>query len=75
MTVCFQPMSYTELSMEEERSGLMALMKCRFGALFFDVQIPRICGRPPSEREKGEASSVRKKHSSAIIVADVKRFG
>jgi hypothetical protein len=33
-------MSYTELSMEEEHSGLMALMKCQFGDLLFYAPIP-----------------------------------
>jgi transposase len=34
-TAYFQPMSYTELSMEEERLGLMVVMRCRFGDFFF----------------------------------------
>jgi hypothetical protein len=41
MAAYFQPMSYTELSMEEERLGLMVIMKCQFGDLFFDDPIPR----------------------------------
>jgi hypothetical protein len=41
MAVCFQPMSYTELSMDEEQLGLMVLLKCQFGDLFFYAPVPR----------------------------------
>jgi hypothetical protein len=41
MAVCFQPMSYTELSTDEEQLGLMVLLKCQFGDLFFYAPVPR----------------------------------
>jgi len=37
----FRPMCYTELSMDEEQLGLMVLLKCRVGELFFYAPVPR----------------------------------